>query len=66
MRTSCAMMASSVTPAVEEEGVEVDGAVEYGGASVYIWGYLERSCAKLRLTVAASMAHINEKWGDTR
>ena len=63
MRTSCAMMTSSVTPPAEE-GAEVDGMVEVGGAAVCIWGYLERSCARLHLTVAVSMAHIYEKWGD--
>ena len=38
MRTSCAMMASSVTPSAEEEGVEVDGAVEAEGVIVCDWG----------------------------
>jgi len=65
MRTSYAMMVSSVTPPVEEEGAEVDGAVGAGEAVVCNWGCLKRSCAKLRLTVAASMAHIKEKWGDS-
>ena len=65
MRTSYAIMASSVTPPTEEEGVEVDGAIEAGGATIYIWGCLERSFAKFRLTVAASMAHMNVKWGDS-
>ena len=41
MRTSCAMMASSVIPPAEDEGTEVDGAVEAGGAAVCVWGYLE-------------------------
>ena len=36
MRTSCAMMASSVTPPVEDEAAEVDGAVEFGGAAVSV------------------------------
>ena len=35
MRTSYAMMAPSVTPPSEEEGTEVDGAVEVEGATVY-------------------------------
>ena len=51
------MMASSVTPLVENEGAEVDGAVEAGGAAVCVWGYLGLSCAALRRTVAESMAH---------
>ena len=59
------MMASSVTPPAEEEGEEVDGAVEAGGAVVSVRGYLKQSCARLHLTVAASMAHIYEKWGDS-
>ena len=65
MRTSCAMMASSVTPLVENEGAEVDGTVEAGGAAVCVWGYLGLSCAALRRTVAASMAHMKVKWGDS-
>ena len=36
MHTSCAMMASSVTPPTKDEGAEVDGAVEAGGVTVYI------------------------------
>ena len=54
-------MASSVIPPVEDEGVEVDGSVEAGGATVYVWGCLNLGCAVLRLTVAASMAPIMEK-----
>ena len=65
MRISCAVMASSVTPPTEDEGPEVDGAVEAGGAAVCVWGYLNRSCATLYCTVAASMAHMNVKWGDS-
>ena len=61
MHTSCAMIASRVTPPAEDEGAKVDGAVEAGGAVVSVWGYLERSCAILRLMVAASMAHIYVK-----
>ena len=33
MRTSCAMMASSVPPPVEGEVAEVDGAIEVGGVA---------------------------------
>ena len=36
MRTSYAMMASSVTSLAEDEGAEVDGAVEVGGAAIYV------------------------------
>ena len=56
MRTSCAMMASSVTPPTEDEEVEVDGAVEVGGAAVCVWGYLSLNCAVLHRIVATSMA----------
>ena len=48
-------------PCVEVEEAEVDGAEGVGGVAVCNWGYLKRNCAKLRFTVAASMAHINEK-----
>ena len=61
MHTSYAMIASRVTPPAEDKGAEVDGAVEARGAVVSVWGYLERSCAILRLMVAASMAHIYVK-----
>ena len=36
MRTSYAMMALSVTPPTEEEGAEVDRAVEFRGATIYV------------------------------
>ena len=36
MHTSYAMMASSVTPPTEEEGEEMDGAVEAGGAALCV------------------------------
>ena len=58
MRTSCAMMASSVTPPAEDKGAKVDEAVEAGGVAVSIRGRLGLSCASLRRTVAASMAFI--------
>ena len=65
MRSSCAMMASSVTPPTEDEGTEVDGAVEARGAAVTIRGCLGLSCAALCRTIASSMAHMNVKWGDS-
>ena len=40
MRTSYAMMASSVTSLIENKGAEVEGAVEVGGAAVSICGRL--------------------------
>ena len=65
MHTSCAMMSLRVTPPTEDEGAEVDGAVEARGVAVSVRGCLERNCAILRLTVAVSMAHMNMKWGDS-
>ena len=56
-------MSSRVTPLVEEEEVDVDRAVEAGGIAVS--NRLERSCASLHLTVAASMAHMTWKWSKT-
>ena len=54
---------------VEEEGADVDG-VDRDGAK---WekgaadlDCLDLNCTSLRLTVAASMAHIKKKWLDTR
>ena len=61
MHTSCTMMASRVTPPVEDEGVEVDGAVEARGVTVPVWGHLSLSYASLCQTVAVSMAHIAVK-----
>ena len=65
MHTSCAMMALRVTPPAKDEGAEVDEAVEVKGVAVSVQGYLKRSCAILCLTIAASMAHMNVKWGDS-
>ena len=58
-------MATSVTPLAEDEGVDVDGAVEAGGVAISIRGRLSLSCALLHRTVAASMAYITKKWGDS-
>lgn len=57
MHCSCTMIASRVTPAVEEEGVDVEGAEEVRGA----WGRCSLSCALLHQMVAASMAPFTEK-----
>ena len=59
------MMSSSDTSLVEEEGMDVDG-VEQDRAE-WEGGANESDCrdlkyASLHLTVAASMAHITEKW----
>ena len=40
MCTSCAMMALSVTPPAEDEGVEVDGVVEAKEVAVFVCGLL--------------------------
>ena len=61
MGTSCAMMASSVTPPTEDEGAEVHGAVEAKKAAVCVWGRLSVSCASLHRTVVVSMASSTEK-----
>ena len=59
------MMASSVMPPIEDEGAEMDEAVEAGGVAISVQGRLGLSCALLHRMVAASMAHITEKWGDS-
>ena len=64
MRTSCATMASRVTPPTEEEGAEVDGAEEAGGVTILVCGHFSRSWASLRLMIAVYMAHIGEKCVD--
>ena len=61
------MMSPSVTSPIAEEGADVDGAkrdgVEREGGSAES-NYLDRNCASLRFTVAASMAHMKVKWLD--
>ena len=54
------MIASRVTPPIEEEGAEVDGVEGVGGATLP--DCLKRSCTSLHLMVAASMAHRTWKW----
>ena len=58
MRTSYAMMASSVTPPAEDEGAEEDGVVEAEGAIVCVWGCLGLNCAVLFSYVYGT--HIQE------
>ena len=65
MRCSYAMMSPRVTLPKEEKGVDVDeaeqdGAELEGGAAESDCHVV--NCASLRLTVAASMAHMTEKW----
>ena len=61
MHTSCAMMASRVTPPTKDKGAEVDGVEEAGGVAISVRGRLGRNWASLCLTVAASMALITIK-----
>ena len=61
MRTSCVMMASSVTLLIEEEEMKVEGVVEVGRAAASVYVHLGRSCASLHLTVATLMAPLMEK-----
>ena len=63
MHISCAMMSSRVTPPEEEKGADVDEVEEVGGA--IIPDRLERSCASLRLIIAASMSYMTWKWSET-
>ena len=61
------MMSQSVTLPIEEEeadvdGAEQDGAEREGGAAES--DYLDRKCASLRFTVAASIAHMKVKWSN--
>ena len=58
MRTTCAIMDSRVTPPVEDEGAEVDGAIEARGVTISIQGRLGLSYASLRQIVAVSIALI--------
>jgi len=61
MHCSYAMTTSRVTPPIDEEGVDMEGAKEVGGATVFIHGCFGRSWASLRLTIATSMTHMTEK-----
>ena len=61
------MMSSRVTPLIEVEGADVDGANRDGAEREE--GATESNCrdlnyASLRLTVAASMTHMTEKWSE--
>ena len=63
--SSWAMMASRVTPLVEEKGAEVDGVKEAGGVIVSFSGHFGRSWGLLHLTDAPLMAPIMVKWVDS-
>ena len=58
------MTALRVTPPVDEEGADVEGAEEAGGVAIFVLGRFGRNWATLRLTVVASMAYITEKCVD--
>ena len=67
MHYSYAMMSPSDTSLIEEEGADVDGAEQdgakqEGGANES--DCCDLNCASLHLTVAASMAHMTEKWSE--
>ena len=67
MRCNCAMMSPRVTSPEEEEGADVDGAKQDGVEQEE--GAVESNCrdlncASLHLTIAASMAHMTEKWSE--
>ena len=61
------MMSPSVTSPIEEEGADEDGAerdgVEQEG-KVAESDYRDLNCASLCLMIAASMAHMTEKWSE--
>ena len=61
MCTSCAMIALSITLPAEDEGAEVDGAVEAGEVAISVQGHLGLTCASLRRMVVAFMAFITVK-----
>ena len=61
------MISPRDTSLKEEEGANVDGAdrdgaEREGGAVESV--FRDLNCASLRLTVAASMAHMTEKWSE--
>ena len=63
------MMSPSDISFIEEEGADVDGvdrdgAEREGGATDP--DCLDLNCASLRFMVAASMAHMIEKWSEER
>ena len=67
MRCSYAMISPRDTSLKEEEGANVDGvdrdgAKREGGAVESI--FRDLNCTSLRLTVAAFMAHMTEKWSE--
>ena len=55
------MMASRVTPPLEEEGAEVEGMVEAGGSVISVPGRFGRSWTSFRQTNAALIAPMTVK-----
>ena len=66
MRCSCATMSQSDTSLVEEEEADVDRVYRDGAGQVGAVESIYRNlnCASLRLTIAASMAHMTWKGSD--
>ena len=65
MRCSCIMMSSRVTLPIEEKGTNVDGADRDGAkreGGTAESNCRDLNCTLLRLTIAASMAHMTKKW----
>ena len=60
MRSSCAMMVTSITPPLKEERAEVDGAEEARGVAISVHGHFGRSWASLRLTDRANGTYDGE------
>ena len=66
MHYSCAMTALRVIPPADEEGADVEGVEEARGVAVSVRGRFGQTWASLHLTIATSMAHIIEKFLDSR
>ena len=61
MHSSCTMMASSITPPLEEEGAEVDGMEGAKGVAVSAHSRINQSWALLCQTDGALMTLMTEK-----
>ena len=61
MHSSYAMMASKVTPPLDEEEEKVDGVEQAGGVTVLVRGRFSRSWASLHQTDTTLMAPMMEK-----
>ena len=55
------MIALRVTPSVNEEGANMEGAEEVGRAIASVWDRFSLICALLRQTIATSMAYMTVK-----